>query len=627
MNRLLILSLVLTLFASADKKPNIVFILADDLGWADTTLYGHTRLYKTPNIERLAKRGMTFTRAYAASPLCSPTRASILTGQSPARIGLTAPNCHLPAVGLKATPGTGAAPGQKSIQPNSSTRLRTDIPTLGMAMKRAGYATAHFGKWHLGAAPYSPLEQGFDLDVPHWPGPGPAGNFVAPWKYPDFDPNHPKEHIEDRMAGEASAFMEKHKDGPFFLNYWMFSVHAPFNAKEELIEKYRPLIDPKDPQRSPTYAAMVESMDDAVGTLIDTLDRLKIADNTIIIFFSDNGGNMYNLVDDTSPTSNAPLRGGKASQFEGGIRVPMIVAWPGNVAPQSRNNSLVQSTDFYPTLLEILDLKKEEGQIFDGINILPALKGELITRDAIFTYFPHNPPVPDWIPPSISIHHGNWKLIREFHQGEKGAHRYRLFDLNNDIGEKKNLAAAMPDLVGKLDAKIETFLKDSQAVVPLPNPKFNLAKYQPELEGKNRVGRKPSKKTARKKDGFDPRLQGWKARNATYTIKEGIVTLRGSGPSPFLGIGAKQFKKETVISLRLKSPHGGNGKVMWSNETSTPGTVPFTLKKGEWTELTLTLTPKADLGILRVHLPAGKGPVQIDSLSLKAGKTKLSSNF
>ena len=163
-------------------------------------------------------------------------------------------------------------------------------------MKDAGYATGHFGKWHLGPEPYSPLQQGFDVDVPHWPGPGPAGSYVAPWKFKDFDadPGEPQQHIEDRMAKEAVAFMEKHKDRPFFLNYWMFSVHAPFDAKKALIEKYRGRVNPADPQRCPTYAAMVESMDDAVGTLLDTLDRLGIADRTMIVFFSDNGGNMYN---------------------------------------------------------------------------------------------------------------------------------------------------------------------------------------------------------------------------------------------------------------------------------------------------------------------------------------------
>ena len=307
--------LFLPWFGLSAEKPNIVFILADDLGWADTSLYGHTRLYQTPHIERLAKRGMTFTRAYSASPLCSPTRSSILTGLHPATTGLTAPNCHLPQVILKATPGKKGNPGKKALQPNVGTRLDPEQTTIAEALKEAGYANGHFGKWHLGKEPYSPLEHGFDIDIPHWPGPGPAGSFVAPWKFPDFDPDTPDQHIEDRMAKEAVAFMEEHKDGPFFLNYWMFSVHAPFDAKKDLIEKYRPLIDPKDPQRSPTYAAMIESMDDAVGTLLDAIDRIGIADNTIVLFFSDNGGNMYNEVDDTTPTSNAPLRGGKASMF------------------------------------------------------------------------------------------------------------------------------------------------------------------------------------------------------------------------------------------------------------------------------------------------------------------------
>jgi len=262
-------------------KPNIVFILADDLGWADTTLYGHTSLYQTPNLERLAKRGMVFTRAYSASPLCSPTRASILTGQTPARTGFTAPNGHAPNVVLRAAVQTKGAEGNKALQTESITRLDTNFPTLGKLFKQAGYATAHFGKWHLGPVPYSPLQHGFDVDLPHWPGPGPAGSFVAPWKFKDFKESNPGDHIEDRMAREAVKWMRSlPKDQPFYMNYWMFSVHAPFDAKAALIEKYRGKIDLKTPQHSPTYAAMVESMDDAVGTLLDAVDTSRLFPST-----------------------------------------------------------------------------------------------------------------------------------------------------------------------------------------------------------------------------------------------------------------------------------------------------------------------------------------------------------
>lgn len=467
-------------------RTNVVFILADDLGWADTTLYGHTKLYKTPNLERLAQRGMTFTHAYAASPLCSPTRSSILTGLSPARTGITTPNCHLPQVVLQATTGTKGPPANKAIMPSPATRLNTTYFTLAEALKVAGYATGHFGKWHLGPEPYSPLQQGFDVDVPHTAGPGPAGSYVAPWKFKDFDadPGQPDQHIEDRMAKEAAAFMEKHQDEPFFLNYWMFSVHAPFDAKKDLIEKYRAHLDPADPQHSPTYAAMVESMDDAVGTLLDTLDRLGLTEKTMIVFFSDNGGNMYNEIDSTVPTSNAPLRGGKATVYEGGIRVPCVVSLPGMVAPGTRSDAVVQSSDFYPTILEVLGLKPQPEQRFDGISILPALKGQPLSREAIFTYFPHDPGVPDWLPPAVAVHRGDWKLIRIFHGGENGAHRWKLFNLQDDLSEKNDLATSQPDRVKELDGLIEKFLADTKAVIPVPNPAFNPAAYHPENEGK-----------------------------------------------------------------------------------------------------------------------------------------------
>ncbi|NNJ27278.1 sulfatase [Alienimonas chondri] len=476
---------------SGDRPPNIVLILADDLGWSDTTLYGTTSLYETPNVDRLAQRGMTFTRAYAASPLCSPTRAGILTGLSPARVGITAPNCHLPQVKLKASAQAVAPPGNKATQCDSATRLDTERVTLAESLKAHGYATGHFGKWHLGPEPYSPLEHGFDVDVPHWHGPGPAGSFVAPWKFPNFKANSPKEHIEDRMAEEASQFIEQHQDEPFFLNYWQFSVHAPFDAKQELIQKYRPKVDPDDPQRSPTYAAMVESFDDAIGTLLDTLDRLELANDTIVIFTSDNGGNMYNEVDGTTPTSNAPLRGGKATMYEGGVRVPWVTVWPGVTDPGATSDALVQTTDIFPTLLAMADLEPPTDVEFDGVSLVPALKGGELERDAIFTYFPHAPPVPDWLPPSASVHWRGedgteWKLIRLFHQGPDvvgGPHALRLYNLTGDPGETTNLHARHQIRAEQLNRKIGQFLKDSGAPVPRKNPNFDPAKYRPELIG------------------------------------------------------------------------------------------------------------------------------------------------
>lgn len=470
--------------AQETKKPmNIIFILADDLGWNDVTLYGNRTLYETPNIERLSHRGLTFTRAYAASPLCSPTRASILTGQTPARTGITSPVCHVKAVRTKASLNKNAKPGSKTINCVSATRLDTQLPTLGKLVKAKGYTTAHFGKWHLGREPYTPLEHGFDVDIPHWPGPGPAGSYVAPWKFPNFKENYPQEHIEDRMADEAVKWLRTvDKSKPFFMNYWQFSVHGPFNAKESLIEYYRNKVDLNEWQNSSTYAAMVHSLDQAVGNLLEELDRLGIADNTAIIFFSDNGGNQHSGVVDKLPsgeeyittlTNNYPLRGGKATVYDGGVREPCIVVWPGITEPNTRTDEIIQSTDFYPTILNLIGAELPNNHTIDGKDITPILKGGTITREGIFTYFPSSAKVPNWLPPSVTVHKEDWKLIRLFHQGENGKHEYRLYNLKWDIGEKNNLSKKYPEKVTELDLLIENYLTDSKAVVPIPNPDFD----------------------------------------------------------------------------------------------------------------------------------------------------------
>ncbi|MCA9270702.1 MAG: sulfatase, partial [Planctomycetales bacterium] len=567
--------------------------------------------------------GVTFSRAYTASPLCSPTRSAILTGLSPARTGVTTPSCHLPQLVLAATAGKKAAPDHKATQPIPVTRLKTEYRTLAESLKDAGYVTGHFGKWHLGREPYSPLEQGFDVDVPHWPGPGPAGSYVAPWKFEHFDPDPdvPNQHIEDRMAAEAVAFMEKHKDETFFLNYWMFSVHAPFDAKRKLIAKYAARVNAADPQRCPTYAAMIESMDDAVGTLLDAIDRLGLAQRTIIVFTSDNGGNMYSDVDGDVPTSNAPLRGGKATMYEGGTRVPAVVVMPGVAKPGSTSDIVIQSEDYYPTLLAAARLKPAAQQAFDGVNILSAVQGEALAREAVFQYFPHSPGVPDWLPPSVSVHRGDWKLIRIFHGGENGRHRWLLFNLREDLGETNNLAAEKPEVVQELDALIESFLSRTNAVLPAPNPDFDPAKYDPASEGRPKP--KPQRKAAAPASAdSDPAVEGWTGRQWKATVTNGVVVVEAQGDAPFLGVAAGVSGPATV-RLRVRCGAAGAGKVEWIPRSGSPASVPYELRADDWQVVTSKIPATGPLGIVRIYLPAQQQPVEVDWIELQGeGKSR-----
>lgn len=607
--------------AGASERLNVVFILADDLGWSDTTLYGTTRLYETPNLQRLAARGMTFSRAYANSPLCSPTRASILTGQTPARHGSTAPQHHTGTPQLRASHGTGAAGGQKSIETNSANRLDTAWPTLGKLLHQQNYTTGHFGKWHLGAEPYSPLQHGFDVDVPHHPGPGPAGSFVAPWKFKNFAANYPAEHIEDRMAEEAVKWMKSVGDQPFLLNYWQFSVHAPFDAKEDLIQRYRGKVNPQDPQRSPTYAAMVHSFDDAIGTLLDAIDALGIADRTAIVMISDNGGNMYNEVDGTTPTSNSPLRGGKATMFEGGIRVPCVVVWPGVTKPGTRSDQIIQTSDFYPTILTQLNLPLPEDHVVDGIDITPALRGEQLDREAIFTYFPHSPPVPDWLPASISVHSGDWKLIRLFHQGDAGAHDYLLFNLATDIGEKNNLALEFPDKVKQLDALIEQHISDTQAVVPQANPNFDPKLYRPEQIGVGRIRDKQAGPARSQAAKVRPpsKAAGWSGRGTCRLEKtDAALVVISDGGDPYLIADALQANSNGPFRVRvkMKSNSAGQAAVFYNNPFAAARSVDFDVTHDDQWHVYEIALPVANLNGLRLDPSLASGRIEIQSIQV-----------
>jgi len=481
-----------TLGDGQKKMPNIVFIMADDLGWRDTGIYGST-FYETPHIDALAKRGMLFSDAYAANPTCSPTRVSIMTGLWPSRVGFTAPNGADHEVRLEAKMNIQNQPSYRATTARGASRLKLEYVTLAETLQAAGYCTGHFGKWHMGSKPYDPLHQGFDVDVPSYWGAGPPRDYVAPWHFPVVSDFHgePGEHLEDRMAEEAVKFIKDNKKKPFYLNYWAWSVHSRFDAKKALIEKYRLKIDPSNPQRNPVMAAMVESLDDAVGTLMETLEDEGLADNTIVVFFSDNGGNMYDRVDDVAPTSNWPLRGGKGTIYEGGTREPFIFIWPAGVKGGTQSEEIVQSSDFYPTFLDILNLKPPEGLTFDGVSFLPALKGGQLDREAIFCHWPHSPAHTGSVS-STYVRKGDWKLIRFYYDGDKQpdgtyAHRYELYNLKWDIGEQNNLARAQPERVKELDALIETFLIESETLLPLPNPVYNPAAEatRPDVEALN----------------------------------------------------------------------------------------------------------------------------------------------
>jgi len=662
---LLPLLLVVATSTAAEPPTNIVLILADDLGWADTTLYGKTSLYETPNIERLAARGMTFSRAYA-SPICSPTRASIMTGQNAARHGMTAPAAHLEAERFEAIASENGPPHQKSTNVKSATRLDPSLPTLGKVLKDAGYATAHFGKWHLGREPHSPLELGFDVDIPHWYGPGPKTRYLAPWGYPNFKEGTPGEHIEDRMAEEAVAWLNgRDRTKPFFMNYWQFSVHAPFGAKPELIDRYRAKLgNPKHKratdhtesnqpkslanasgyhadrtaQQSPTYAAMVHSLDDAVGSLLDALDTEGIADETVIVFYSDNGGNIHCGLEEidasgekyiTAITSNHPLRGGKGGIHEGGIRVPAVVVWPGVTKPGSRSDTRIQSTDLYPTILRMLNVEQPKDHVIDGVDFAKALRGEEMDRGPMFTLVPGHGNTPQWLPPSMSVHHDDWKLIRTFHYGEDGKHEYRLYNLRDDIGENSNLAAVHPEKVKELDKLIEDYIAAVDVVVPLPNPNFDPAKFDPSKIGVQAGGLKmppPAKQSGPAREPVvteqaRKQLLPWISKGCDVSVQSDSLRIEAAGGQPFLANAKVRVSGPVEVKVRIRTGAKGTGRIQWRTEgqatfPSAGQSTSFRVRGGDWQELSVPLAVEGRLVHVRLFPSVQKQPVEIDWIEI-----------
>ena len=457
----------LTLLARAAPQPqplNFVFILIDDMGWSDLGCYGST-FYETPNIDRFARESMRFTNAYAACPVCSPTRASIMTGQYPARLRLT-----------DWIPGRPQWPSARLITPPFRQELPLDEPIIPQALKPRGYASASIGKWHLGGPAFYPDKHGFDLNVAGTERGSPQSYF-GPFDLPNLKGGARDEYLTDRLTVEAEKFIEANRDRPFFLYLPEFAVHLPEQAKGETVARFRAKADPANPQHDPVYAAMISSVDDNVGRILKKLDSLGIAGHTAVIFMSDNGGLVYEGKRKEAVTSNAPLRAGKGHLYEGGIREPMMVRWPGVTRAGTVCDVPVSSIDFFPTILEMAAVPPRAP--VDGVSLAPLLRGRgSIGREALYWHYPHYSNQGG--PPAGAVRAGNYKLIEFFEDG-----RLELYDLANDIGEANDLARRDPKRTAQMHEMLKRWRASVNAAMPAANPKYDPATADQGLAGEN----------------------------------------------------------------------------------------------------------------------------------------------
>ncbi|MDG2470666.1 MAG: sulfatase [Pirellulaceae bacterium] len=491
------------------QKPNIVFFLVDDLGWRDVGCFG-SRFYETPRIDSLASKGMRFNQAYAACHVCSPTRASLLTGRYPARLQVT-----------DWINGRSDFPFQKLQNVEYQRQLPFPDVTLAEALQSHGYATAIFGKWHLGEDPSGPLEHGFDEQVPKWNKGWPKAGYHAPFKLKGIN-DKDGDYLTDRLTDEAIRFIRRKKDQPFFLYLSHFAVHDPIQGRKDLVEKYREKLSKQPPSTGPTFvlegnpddpspltrqqldeliqqpshrgyqvlpnrtvkikqhqdniqfAAMVTAMDESLGRVLDELKAQGISENTIVIFYSDNGGMSAanfgnpkrvineNRLDNAFSTSNLPLRGAKGWLYEGGIRVPMIISWPGRIRSGSACEEPIISTDFYPTVLELSGLPSMPEQHLDGVSLAPALLDQPFERGAIYWHFPHysNHGMQS---PGGAIRQGDFKLLEYFENGS-----VQLFNLKTDLGEQDDLSEKHPKKKKELLALLRSWREELSAKMPQP---------------------------------------------------------------------------------------------------------------------------------------------------------------
>ena len=469
---------LITIFASVvllsgcehDKEPpNIVFILVDDLGWTDLGCYD-SEFYETPNIDQLAAEGMLFTNAYAACPVCSPTRAAIMCGKYPSRLNIT-----------DWIPGDDPA-NRILLGTLDSNEMDLDEITLAEAMRQNGYTTFFAGKWHLGDEGFFPEDQGFDQNLGGHHRGSPPGGYYTPYNNPKLSDGPEGEYLTDRLTTESIKFIEENKQNPFLLYLSFYTVHTPIQANIDYVEKYKkkltqignPAVErlaehkafTTQRQLNPEYASMVHALDVNVGRLLNYLDESGLSDNTIIIFTSDNGGlSTITNPNWTAPTSIKPLRAGKGWCYEGGIRVPLIIKSPDHTF--SKCDVPVISMDFYPTILELAGLPLLPEQHKDGVSLIPLIKGgQSLAREELFWHYPHYHSS-GWTP-GAAMRSGNWKLIEFYETGTA-----ELYDIENDPGETRNLAEVYPEKVLELKKILERLQTETAAQFPTLNPAYS----------------------------------------------------------------------------------------------------------------------------------------------------------
>jgi arylsulfatase A len=458
-------------FETEEHPPNIIIIHVDDLGWADLSVQGST-FYETPHIDGLASTGVRFTDAYASASVCSPTRAALMTGRYPARVGITDwiraafQGGEIPEDGQNPAEYEGG-PDQPLLTPPNPLWMEHEEVTIADILKEAGYKNVHIGKWHLGGENWYPETQGFHINI-GGADLGEPPSFFDPYYservgyIPTLEPREEGEYLTDREAWEAVSFIEQHHDRPFFLHFANYAVHTPIQAKVELIERYEN--KPPTFQDNPVYAGMVHSVDEAVGAIVQKLKELGIYENTLIFFTSDNGG-----LDRQDATTNDPFRSGKGYPYEGGIRVPFIASWPAVIEPARVSYEPVKSIDIFPTVLDAAGVSLPDHLVIDGVSIWDHLLSggeESLGRSDLMWHFPHYRQGRTITPYSI-IRSGHWKLIKWWEGPE-----YELYNLFDDIGETKNLADEDPEKKEELNSRLMEMLEETGARLPRPNPDF-----------------------------------------------------------------------------------------------------------------------------------------------------------